>query len=145
MSRRAQTAAADQQTTLLAETVITTALTGQASSVTLLAAGLRALALQAHFQYGSGGTSTKAWVQTSVDGGTTWVDVACFAFATAAGRKVAAVHALASQTPVDASDGALADNTVLNGPLGDRLRVKLTTTGTYGGNTRLTVTAVAKG
>lgn len=136
---------ADALVTLLPETVITTAVTGQESPLTLLAPGLRSLALQAHFQYGSGGTTAKARVQTSLDGGTTWVDVACFAFTTSAARKAAALHARAPLAPTDVTDGALADNTVLNGPLGDRLRVKLTTTGTYGGNTRLTVTGVAKG
>ena len=34
----------------------------------------RALGFQLNFSYGSGGTSVNAWLQTSLDGGTTWCD-----------------------------------------------------------------------
>src|SRR3990172_5480546 len=93
------------------------------------------LTVEAQFLYGSGGTSAKAYVQTSVDGGSTWFDVASFAFATTAANKVSAVNrsiAPASQafTP---TDGTLTDNTIIQGALGDRVRVKLITTGTYAG------------
>ena len=33
---------------------------------------------QANFAYGSGGTSVDAWLQTSIDGGSSWIDVANF-------------------------------------------------------------------
>jgi hypothetical protein len=135
---------ADQRLTLLAETVITTAVTAVVTTPVILAAGLKALALQARFQYGATGTTVKVWVQTSLDKGASWTDVACFAFTTASARKVATV-AMAALAPAAASDGALADDTVLNAPLGDRVRVKYTTTGTYATNTLLDVWAVTKG
>lgn len=131
---------------LLAETVLTTAVTGQASAERVLPAGTTALAIQAHFTYGSGGTSAKLYVQTSLDKGATWIDIACFALTTASARRASVVHlntALAAN--ITPADGALTDNTILNGILGDRVRTKLTTVGTYAGNTRIKVDAVAKG
>jgi len=105
---------------------------------------VQALALYATFLYGAAGTTVKAWVQTSFDGGTTWMDIASFAFTTSAAQRVynltaAAVTAIA--TPVE---GALADNTSVNGFLGGLYRVKYTTTGTYTGATSLTIVAMPK-
>lgn len=136
---------ADLALALLAETVVTTAVTGQVSTERLLPIGTKALAVQVNFTYGSGGTSAKLYIQTSLDRGVTWIDIACFALTTATARRASVVHlntALAANiTPADA---ALADNTILNGLLGDRVRTKLTTVGTYAGNTRIQVDAVAK-
>jgi hypothetical protein len=36
--------------------------------------------LYASFVYGSGGTSVDVWTQTSLDGGSTWIDVCNFHF-----------------------------------------------------------------
>src|SRR5947207_2214902 len=41
------------------------------------------MTIQGTFTYGSGGTSTDAYIQTSIDGGGTWADVANFHFLTA--------------------------------------------------------------
>jgi len=131
---------------LLPNTVITTAVTGSVGPVVLLPEGPRYLALQAKFTYGSGGTTTKAWVQTSLDGGVTWRDIASFAFATTTSLKFSALsNSIALAAAQGASDAALADDTILNGLLGDRVRVKYTTTGTYAGGTTLSVSAVPKG
>ena len=135
----------DDRLTLLAPTAITAAVTGAVGPVVRLRGGVHTLAVQAIFTYGSGGTTVKAWVQTSLDGGTTWVDVACFAFTTSSARRISVLHlatpAAANVTP---SDGALADNTILDGVLGDLIRVKYISTGTYA-NTSLTLAALAKG
>lgn len=135
----------DQLLTLLAQTTIAGAVTGQTTTPVVPKQGVTTLVLQAKLAYGSGGTTVKAWVQTSFDGGTTWVDVANFAFTTSAAT---IVHAVKANTTVTANytptDGTLADNTIKDGLIGDRLRVKYTTTGTYAGTTHLTITAVAK-
>jgi hypothetical protein len=93
------------------------------------------LLLQASFENGSGGTTVKAYVQTSLDNGAIWIDVACFAFATTDVpkilHKVLAVSALTAATVP--TDGTLADNTVLDGVLGDQLRTKVVVVGTYTG------------
>lgn len=136
---------ADVALALLAETVLTDAVTGQASAERLLPAGTKALAVQVNFTYGSSGTSATLYVQTSLDRGVTWIDIACFAVTTASARRASVVHlntALAAN--VTPADGALADNTILNGILGDRVRTKLTSVGIYAGNTRIQVDAVAK-
>lgn len=131
---------------LLPDTVITTAVTGSVGPTIKLPEGPYYLALQATFVYGSAGTTAKAWVQTSVDGGLTWRDVASFAFTTASAKKTSALStSIALAAAQAASDGALADDTILNGLIGDRLRVKYTTTGTYAGGTTLSVYAVPKG
>ncbi len=97
--------------------------------------GMKYLVLEANFTYGSGGTTLKAWVQTSLDGGATWIDIANFAFTTASGRKITTLDLDAVATAVVPTDGSLADNAIVDGILGDRVRVKLTTTGTYAGDT----------
>jgi len=123
--------------TLLSKT-FTTAVTAQLGPVLELgrlpADGSTYLALQANFFYSAGGTNVTAWVQTSLDGGLTWADIASFQFTTTSVRKLSTVH-IWPATPftanTTATDGTLTANTVLNGLLGDRLRVKYTSTGTY--------------
>lgn len=105
--------------------------------------GVKSLGLLAKFLYGSAGTTTKAYVQTSLDGGATWVDIACFAFTTAAASKLSSVkNNIATAAGATPTDGTLTDNTILDGVLGDRTRVKYIVAGTYTGATSLTVSMV---
>jgi len=97
-----------------------------------LAGALTAM-FYADFTAGSGGTSVKLYWQTSLDGGTIWFDVACIAFATSAGRKIANLTALAAVNSATLTDTGLADNTVLAGALIDRLRLKYVVVGPYTG------------
>jgi hypothetical protein len=94
------------------------------------------VSIQIKLIYGSGGTTIAAWVQTSLDGGATWVDVASQAFTTAS---LAAVFNVSALTPKIAAltpqDGALATATAVDGVVGPIWRVKWTTTGTYVGTT----------
>jgi hypothetical protein len=115
------------------------------AAVTLLA-GAKYLACQAVFTYGSGGTTAKFWVQTTLDGGTTWIDVMSFAFTTATATKVSAVvTSTALAAGITPGSAGLADNTILSGLLGDQVRVIGTTTGTYAGGTTIAIGAVTKG
>lgn len=102
------------------------------------------LALYASFLYGAAGTTVKAWVQTSFDGGTTWMDIASFAFTTAAADRAYNLTATAVTAIATPGDGVLADNTSINGFLGGMFRVKYTTTGTYTGATSLMIVAMPK-
>jgi hypothetical protein len=127
-------------TTLLTAT-ITTAVSAQVGPVFQFDEGApRNSCLQANFIYGSGGTTADFWVQTSIDGGTTWCDIANFHFTTSSARKV---FNLSSLTPVTTqatpTDGTLASNTAVDGISGTKLRVKYTTVGTYGGSTTIAV------
>lgn len=134
------------QILLLPATIITAAAAGVVDGPRVVDLDARrGVLLQADFVYGSGGTNLKAWVQSSADGGLTWYDIACFAFLLASKRRLfnlSARTAVASiATPGDA---ALADDTAVDGLLGDRLRVKYTSTGTYAGSSTLTVSAVPR-
>lgn len=128
-----------------ASLAITTAVTASLSPVVKLPSWTTGLTLYATFTYGSGGTSADCYVQTSFDGGVTWMDIAEFGFTTASAKKVMTVIALVSVlTPTTPGDGALTANTALSGFIGDRIRVKYTTVGTYAGSTTIKLDAVAK-
>ena len=131
--------------TLLAQTTIAAAVSAQVGSTFKFSDAVKYLLVEAALVYGAGGTTVKVWIQTRVAGGT-WRDIMCLAFTTAAATKWSAVvSSTALAAAITASDGALADDTILNGFLGSEFRVKYTTTGTYTGTTHLTVRATAKG
>lgn len=118
------------------------AVSGVSDSLKLLG-GARNLVVQANFAYGAGGTSVDAYLQTSLDGGATWIDIVNFHFTTAAGVKV---YNLFSGTPkttaVTPTDGSLAANTAVDGVLGALYRCKYATVGTYTGATSLAIDVV---
>lgn len=133
-----------------AANLATLAITGAVSAQTTTALQFKDgapqnLTLQATFTYGSGGTTTDAWVQTSIDGGNTWTDICNFHFTTASARFI---FNLSSLTPVSTeytpTDGTLTANTSKDGVLGSRIRVKYTVTGTYAGGTTLSVDAQSR-
>ena len=132
-------------TLLLMNETVTTAQTAAVKNAATGISRAKSLALQCTFTYGAGGTTAKVWVQTSFDGGTTGVDIANFAHTTASLSRAYNLCALTPVTTVYAvTDGTLADNTAKDGLIGERLRVKFTSTGTYSGNTTVRVDAIAK-
>ncbi len=111
---------------------ITTALTGQAQTSIQNLEGMNATTIEAQFSYGSGGTTAKVYIQTTLDAGQTWLDIACLAFTTTSATKVINLSGLTPvTTAVAPTDGSMTDNTVQDGVLGSALRAKITTTGTY--------------
>lgn len=134
--------------TLVSALTITTAIAAVVVGAAVpLLAGAKYLACQAAFVYGgSGGTTAKFWVQTTLDQGTTWIDIMSFAFTTSSATKVSAVvWSTALAAAVTPGSAALADNTILNGLLGDQVRVLGTTTGTYGAGASIAISGVTKG
>lgn len=130
--------------TTLLSLPITTAVTAQVSPTFQLRAasvgGPRSMTVQFNFTYGSGGTSADAYLQTSLDGGATWNDVANFHATTASLRKMVNLSsATAVTTQATGTDGSLASNTAVDGILGSMWRVKYTTVGTYAASTTLNV------
>ena len=102
--------------------------------------GAQALSVQMRLSYGAGGTNIKAYLQTSLDQGTTWIDIACVLFGTAGEVAVFNLSGLTPKTvQLTPSDGVLADDTVVDGVLGDRFRVKVISTGTYASSTTLAI------
>ena len=97
--------------------------------------GLFAAAAQLRFTGGSGGTSVKAYLQTSLDQGTTAVDIACVVFATTA--EVAALNFSAltpKLTQVTPTDGALADDTQSTASSATGFGSNMSSTGAYSGS-----------
>lgn len=102
--------------------------------------GMSAVTLEASFAYGgSGGTTASVSVVTSYDGGTTWRTIARFDFATSSAVKTANISGLTPKGVAVYTD--LAAEGVSDGLLGAMLAAIVTTTGTYGGSTILTVRA----
>jgi len=98
------------------------------------------VAIQSVFVRAGGGTTTDVFIQTSLDNGSTWIDIAQFALATTTVTKVSAVRPyIAMAANVTPTDGALSDNTILDGLIGDRLRVKTVVVGAYSGASTLAV------
>jgi hypothetical protein len=128
----------------LCDLPVTTALTGVAQTPIQNLDGIVAATIEARLFYGSGGTSLKAWVQTTLDDGQTWLDIASFAFSTASAVKVINLSGLSPvTTAITPSDGAMADNTAQDGILGSAMRVKVSSAGTYA-NTIIAVKVSAR-
>lgn len=93
---------------------------------------LNNIAIQCALTYGSGGTTIDAYVQTSLDGGQTWIDVVHCGFTTASSK---VVYNLSATTPnttaVVPTDGTLAGAVAKDGIIGSQWRVKYITVGTY--------------
>ena len=107
--------------------------------------GCLALLAQLRFAWGSGGSSVVAYLQTSVDGGITPVDIAAVTFGTGSENAVFNFSALTPKTTqVTPLDGAMTSDTSVDGIVGDRFRVKIVVTGTYAGSTQLVCSAVAR-
>jgi len=133
------------QINLVPSTAIVGATTFYVGDFRFNAAFPKVLTMHAKFVYvADAATSCKAWIQTSLDDGATWIDVACFAFTTATANKVAQVGNFASTAVIVPTDGTLADNTVVGGILGPRLRVKVVTVGTYGVGTSLQIIGLVR-
>jgi hypothetical protein len=107
--------------------------------------GCLSLLAQLRFIWGSGGTSVVAYLQTSVDNGSTAVDMAAVAFGVASENAVLNFSALTPKTTqVVTTDGAMTNDTAVDGVVGDRFRVKIVVVGTYAGSTQLVCSAVAR-
>lgn len=104
--------------------------------------GMTAVTVYCEFAYGSGGTTCAAIIQTSINQGSDWIDVARFDFTTANGTKVANLSGLLSKAVT--SVAALGSEGVTDGVLGDRLRAKITSTGAYAGSTSVSVRAAVR-
>lgn len=134
----------EQITTALTNEVITegVAANGVAQSFIDGLEFVAALAIMANFQYGSGGTTVIVIVQTSLDQGANWIDIARFDFTTASALKVVNLSGL---TPVElAAVAALSAEGELDGIIGDRIRAVVSSTGTYGGATSVAIRAVVR-
>ncbi len=104
----------------------------------------RGVLLVANCQNPIGGTYVTEFIQSSADGGLTWYDVANFTFTTS---NALVGYNLTGRTPITTKTNltnlTIANNTSLDGALGDRLQVVWSSTGTYNAGT-LTLSAVER-
>ncbi len=121
---------------------ITAALSAQAQTPIEDLEGMLACTLVARFLYGSGGTTAVALIQTSLDGGTIWYDIARFDFTTASAIKYANLSGLTYKAA--GALAALGSEGQNDGVLGPMVRAVITTTGTYAGGTLLDIRMVAR-
>jgi hypothetical protein len=100
--------------------------------------GYRGLVCQATVAYGSGGTTIDVTVQTSLDSGVTWCDIwHCTQFTTASARRAVVLPgetATSAAADIDAT-ATLAAAHSIDGLLGDQVRAKVVSVGTYAGTT----------
>lgn len=107
--------------------------------------GMVGLSCKVQFYYGSGGTQANVYIQTSLDTGNSWLDLANIQFTTANGVEAINLSGLNGvTTPTAPSNLGLTANTTFNGPMGDRLQAVVVSTGTYGGNTAAAVNCVVR-
>lgn len=119
---------------------LTAALNAQAYTPIEKLDGMSSVTLEFLFQYGSGGASCIAKVQTSIDGGVTWLDVARADFANVSRAPVTFNLNAGGQSFSAAAYAALATEGINDGILGDRLRALVTSTGIFA-NTSLGIYA----
>lgn len=135
-----------RELTLLPSTTITTAVSAGLSTAVTGLEGLDVLSAQAVFTYGSSGTSATFYLQTTLDAGTTWFDIACWAFTTSTATRIHSVRSsVAVAANITPGSKTLTANTILDGLLGSQVRIAYTTVGTYAGATTIVITAVSKG
>jgi hypothetical protein len=94
------------------------------------------------FTYGgSGGTTAVVTVDTSLGSGGTWYPIARFDFTTTTLAKALTPSGLTPRTDAALTLSAPGADTAIGGFLGNRLRARLTTTGTYASGTQVNVVA----
>lgn len=127
-------------------TVITTSSNSQQQTVAYIdnLDGMLAAAVQLNFTAGTGGGTIKATIETSLDQGTSWIEIARLAFATANLARVLNFSALTPRaTPY--TPAALSDDSAVDGILGERMRLSILKAGSaYTGNASLSARLIAR-
>jgi len=133
----------DRVVTLIPQTVLAGNVT-VVSDIYKLPFGTKTLAVLAKFVRAAGGGTLDVYIQTSLDGGATWMDIMNLTFGITTANQIGVVKTdIAVAAAVVPADAALTDDTILDGVLGDRIRCKYVAAGTaYSGASHITVTAV---
>ncbi len=95
--------------------------------------GMSKVVAWADFDYGSSGTTVKAIIQTSLNQSSDWIDIICFDFTTSDRKAHASVGTFSAGAVTTVAP--LVSEGKLDNVLGDRLRLKVTSTGTYAATT----------
>lgn len=133
----------------IAPAAVTQAAATYTTTPVLFLAGMMYVAFETIFTRASGGTTLDAYLQTSLDGGTTWFDIMNHSYVTTDAKKISVTSGYSgtaltnAPVPVVPGDGALTANTTVPGVLGDRLRIKYVIVGNYVGT--FSASALVKG
>jgi len=132
-------------TAAVTDQIITSSVSAQSVTITYIdrLEGMNALTFEARLVYGSGGTSLKVDLYTTIDQGTNWLPICRLAFTTSSALKVANVSGLTPKTTA-AAVSVPSDDSCNDGILGDRLLVRITSVGTYGTNTTISTRAAVR-
>ena len=118
---------------------ITTAVTGSTTAAVSGFGAPTSMSVEGRFAYvASAATSADVYVQTTIDG-SNWFDVANFHWTTASAWALSNAVTGTSVPNVALGSGVLASNTVQGGALTNQYRCYITTAGTYGSGTNITV------
>lgn len=98
--------------------------------------GMSSLEAQIQLVANGGGTTVQVYLQTTIDGDTP-IDIACLAFTTSSAMKIVSLVREKMATPYVPTDGTLTDDTCKAGILGHALRLKVKTTGSYTGGSKV--------
>ncbi len=127
-------------TTALSDVTVTEGVSNGGTSQSFIynLEGITAATLVAQFVYGSSGTSVTVAIDTALGSGGAWLQVATFAFTTASAIKALTLSGLTPRLTA-LTHSAPGNDAALDGILGDRFRCRVTSVGTYAGNTTLDV------
>lgn len=130
--------AAINATTAAGGTVVTSATDGEGATIAYIDGleGMIGATISANFTWGSGAGTLKVMIDTTINQGVTWVEVARLAFAAASKESVINLTNAPRTTPYAPAD--LADDSAVDGVLGSRFRARILKGGAaYAGNTGL--------
>jgi len=102
---------------------------------------------QATFAPEGGEGAVAVYLATSIDQGTRWCDIAVLRFSEAGTLLVNVSAEESTPTPITPTDGTLDDDSstvIVDGILGDRLRARVISTGTFTGSSLLSARVVVR-
>jgi hypothetical protein len=118
---------------------ITTAVTGSTTAAVSGFGAPTSMSVEGRFTYvASAATSADVYIQTTIDG-SNWFDVANFHWTTASAWVLSNVITSAAVANTSLGSGTLSSNTAPGGTLTNQYRCYITTVGTYGSGSNVTV------
>jgi len=118
---------------------ITTAVTGSTTAAVSGFGAPTSMSVEGRFTYvASAATSADVYIQTTIDG-SNWFDIANFHWTTASAWVLSNAITSGVINAASIGSGTLASNTVQGGALTNQYRCYVTTVGTYGSGSNITV------
>lgn len=103
-----------------------------------------ALLLQIRYKFGSGDGEVDYFIQTSLDGGATPIDIAAFKFGKETKVKIVNLSATTPRAPFEPTNGELAPDSVVDGVIGGVIRSVARSTGKFSDGTTLSTSCIGR-